>query len=113
MPRWISNQKSARLYISALSGIDLELGVLRIARGDPGQGGQLRTWLERQVLPELAERILVVDGTAALHVPDPRAERDALVAATALVHGMSVATRNARNFETAGVAIDDPREEKA
>ena len=69
--------------------------------------------MDRHVLPEFVERTLPVDSTVALkcarlHVPDPRAERDALLAATAIVHGMTVVTRNVADFETTGAAVVDP-----
>lgn len=110
---WISAHDATRFYISALTVMELEIGVLRIERRDPGQGARLRTWLDDRVLPEFAERTLPIDSTVArrcagLHLPDPRSERDALVAATALVHGMSVVTRNVRDLEATGVALIDP-----
>ena len=66
-----------------------------------------------RVQPEFAERTLSVDAIVALrcanlHVPDPRAERDALIAATALVHGMTVVTRNTADFEPTGVPLRNP-----
>ena len=111
--RWTSSQDAGQLYISALTIMELEIGVLRIERRDAGQGARLRAWLEDRVLPEFSERTLPIDATVArrcagLHVPDPRAERDALIAATALVHGMSVVTRNVRDFEPTGVPLIDP-----
>ncbi|WP_299823140.1 type II toxin-antitoxin system VapC family toxin [uncultured Jannaschia sp.] len=111
--RWIAAQDAGRFYISALTLMELEIGVLRIERRDPGQGAHLRTWLDDQVLPAFSDRILPVDGVVALrcarlHVPDPRSERDALIAATALVHGMSVVTRNVQDFEATAVPLIDP-----
>ena len=93
--------------------LELELGVLRIERRDPVQRALLRTWLEEQVLPAFSGRIFPVDGAVArccarLHVPDPRSERDALIAATALTHGLIVATRNGADFRPTGVATFDP-----
>ena len=93
--------------------MELEIGTLRIERRDAGQGKRLRTWMDQHVLPEFVERTLPVDSAVALkcarlHVPDPRAERDALIAATAIVHGMTVVTRNQTDFETTGVAVVDP-----
>ena len=110
---WISAHDATRFYISALTVMELEIGVLRIERRGPGQGARLRAWLTEQVLPEFTDRTLPVDSVVArrcagLHVPDPRSERDALIAATALVHGMSVVTRNVRDFEATGVALIDP-----
>jgi len=65
--------------------------------------------------PAFSGRVLVVDSAVALrctrlHVPDPKSERDALIAATALVHGMTVVTRNVMDFEATGVAILNPFE---
>lgn len=110
---WTGTVDAAELYISAISLMELELGVLSLERKDPAQGGVLRTWLEQQVLPEFAGRTLPVDAAVALrcaqlHVPDRRGERDALIAATALVHGMSVVTRNVADFEPTGVKTVNP-----
>ena len=75
----------------------------------------LRAWIDHRVLPAFAGRILAVDPAVAqrcarLHVPDPRAERDALIAATALVHRLKVATRNVADFRPMGVEIVNPWE---
>ena len=88
---------------------------LLVERRDPPQGAILRAWLNHRVLPTFAGRILAVDTTIAqccakLHVPDPRADRDALIAATALVHGMVVVTRNVDDFKSTGVALLNPWE---
>ena len=111
--RWITAQDAGRFYISTLTVMELEIGVLRIEQRDPGQGGRLRSWIEERVLPEFADRTLPVDGAVArrcarLHVPDPRSDRDALIAATALVHGMNVVTRDRRDFEATEVPLIDP-----
>lgn len=110
---WISGQDAAYFYVSALTIMELEIGVLRVERRDATQGALLRTWLDSHVLPEFAERTLPVDTSVALccarlHVPDPRAERDAIIAATAIVHGMTVVTRNIADFEATGVALVNP-----
>lgn len=110
---WAESVDAADLFISAISIMELELGVLSMERKDAAQGAMLRTWLEQQVLPEFSGRTLPVDTTVAqrcarLHVPDKRGERDALIAATAMVHGMAVATRNVADFEPTGVALIDP-----
>ena len=96
---WAQSVETAALYLSAISLLELELGVLQIERRDAAQGIILRAWLDGQVAPAFGGRILAVDAEVArrcarLHGPDPRAERDALIAATALTHGMSVVTRN-------------------
>jgi len=110
---WIAEREAVSLYISALTLMELEIGVLRIERRDIGQGERLRTWMDRYVVPEFQERTLPVDSSVALrcarlHVPNPHAERDALIAATALVHGMAVVTGNKADFEITGARVIDP-----
>ena len=89
------------------------LGALLVARRDAAQGAVLRTWIDDRLLPRFEARILAVDTAVAqrcgrLHVPDPRAERDVLIAATAMVHGLTVVTRNVADFEPTGVAALNP-----
>jgi len=110
---WAKEIPAASLYLSAISILELEIGILLLERRDQKQGAILRAWMERHVLPTFAGRVLAIDTTvaqrcAALHVPNPRSDRDALIAATALVHGMMVATRNMSHFQTMGVSIVDP-----
>jgi predicted nucleic acid-binding protein len=108
---WSRSVQAGELYLSAICVQELEIGVLRVERRDPRQGALLRTWLDQRVLPAFAGRILAIDTAGALrsarlHVPDPRPFRDGLIAATALVHGFTVVTRNTADF--AGVAALDP-----
>jgi toxin FitB len=112
---WASALPEANVFICAISILEIEIGALRIARRDAAQGIVLRRWIDRQVLARFEGRILPIDAAVAqrcarLHVPDPRPERDALIAATALVHGLTIATRNVRDFETAGVSLVNPWE---
>jgi len=110
---WAEGTDAEALYISAITVLELELGVLQVERRDARQGAALRTWLDEQVLVEFKDRILAVDTAVArrcagLHVPDPRSERDALIAATALTHGMTVVTRNTSDFAATGVNMLNP-----
>ncbi|NOT67101.1 MAG: type II toxin-antitoxin system VapC family toxin [Methylophilaceae bacterium] len=110
---WTESVDAADLFVSAITVLELELGVLSIERKDATQGAMLRSWLDQHVLPEFSGRTLPVDTAVAqrcarLHVPDKRGERDALIAATALVHGMTVVTRNVVDFKPTGVAILNP-----
>lgn len=110
---WAKFVQASELFVSAITILELETGVLQIERRDAVQGGLLRAWLDQQVLPGFTGRILAVDTAVArrcarLHVPDPRTERDALIAATALVHGMTVVTRNVADFTTTGVPVLNP-----
>lgn len=111
--KWAESLDAADLFISVITVQELEFGVLLAERRDPSQGAVLRTWLNDHVLPAFNDRILTVDvavaqRSARLHVPNPRPVRDGLIAATALVHGMTVVTRNAADFERTGVAVLNP-----
>lgn len=111
--KWLTSVDAAKLYISAMTVMEIEIDILRIERRDSAQGAKLRAWLEAYVMPEFAERTLPIDTAVALrcarlHVPDPRSERDALIAATALLHGMTVVTRNTADFEATGAPLLNP-----
>ncbi len=113
---WLSGVDASTCFISALTLMELEIGILRVQRRDARQGALLRLWLDTRVMPEFSGRVLAVDAMVALrcarlHVPDPRAERDALIAATALVHGMTVVTRNTSDFAASGVPLLNPWQE--
>lgn len=112
---WVDAEDAESFFISAITILELERGVLAIQRRDAAQGARLRAWLDIHVRPEFAGRILPVDEQIAtrcahLHIPDRRNEVDALIAATALVHGLTVATRNVRDFEGTGVVVVNPWE---
>ncbi len=112
---WTASVDAADLFVSAITILELELGVLSIERKDATQGAMLRSWIEQHVLPEFSGRTLPVDTAVAqrcarLQVPDKRGERDALIAATALVHGMTVVTRNLADFKPTGVPLINPWE---
>ena len=110
---WASGVPAESLFVSVITILELETGVLLVQRRDPKQGALLRAWLDQHVLPAFSGRVLPVDTAvaqrcAALHVPDPRSERDALIAATAMVHHMTVVTRNVADFEATGVPLLNP-----
>ena len=111
--RWADSVEAADLYLSVITIQELEIGVLLVERRDPAQGTTLRAWLNGHVLPAFNGRILDVDTaiaqrSARLHVPEPRPVRDGLIAATALVHGMTVVTRDVADFASTGVAVLNP-----
>ena len=110
---WAAKVSAGSLYLSAITLLELEMGVLQIERRDAAQGTIIRTWLDDHVLPAFAGRVLAIDTAVALrcarlHVPDKLSERDAMIAATALVHGMTVVTRNVADFEASGVPLLNP-----
>jgi predicted nucleic acid-binding protein len=115
---WASARTGGSLFLSAIVVQELEIGVLQIERRDPAQGMVLRAWLTGNVIPAFRDRILPVDlpmalRSAALHVPDPRPFRDGMIAATALVHAMTVVTRNTADFHGTGAKLLNPWEPQA
>lgn len=111
--KWADSVDAADLYISVITLHELEIGVLLSERRDPVQGAVLRAWLNDQVVPAFDARILdigqdVAQRSAQLHVPNPQPIRDAFIAATALVHGLTVVTRNVKDFQNTGVKIINP-----
>ncbi|PWQ92108.1 type II toxin-antitoxin system VapC family toxin [Leucothrix pacifica] len=112
---WAARIPSSQLYVSVITLLELEMGVLSIERKDKQQGEVLRHWLENNVIPAFSERTLVLDTPvarrcAAMHVPDRRSERDAMIAATAATHNMTVVTRNINDFMDTGVELLNPWE---
>ena len=110
---WAETTVGSLLFLSVITVLELDLGILLLERKDPSQGMVLRNWFVGHVLPAFQERTLDIDITiacrcATLHVPDRRSDRDALIAATALVNGMTVVTRNTKDFEGTGVKLLDP-----
>jgi toxin FitB len=110
---WAGSVPAASFFLSAISILEIEIGTLQLARKDPGRGSLLRIWIDEQILPFFEGRILPIDAAVAqrcahLHVPDKRPERDALIAATAMVHSLTVVTRNSADFESAGVTLLNP-----
>ncbi|MBR0845939.1 MULTISPECIES: type II toxin-antitoxin system VapC family toxin [Bradyrhizobium] len=110
---WANAIPAANFFISAISILEIELGARLIERKDAAQGALLRNWIDNHILARFEGRILAIDTAVArrcaqLHVPNPRAERDALIAATALVHGLTIVTRNVGDFEPTGVPLLNP-----
>lgn len=111
--KWAEHLDSETAFLSVITVLELEVGTLLMERRDKRQGAMLRAWLKDQVLTAFAGRILGIDQPvvmrcAALHVPAPMDYRDSLIAATAIVHGMTVVTRNVADFKRAGVEILNP-----
>lgn len=110
---WASGIPTSQLYISVITLLELEMGILAIERKDTAQGAMLRYWLVSNILPAFADRTLVF-GTkvarcfAGLHVPDRRSERDAMIAATGKVHNMTIVTRNVKDFVDTGTTLLNP-----
>lgn len=110
---WANRVSPGSLFLLVITVLELEAGTLLMERRDPTQGAVLRFWLNTHVFPAFRDSILSVDTAvvqrcARLHVPDPRPDRDTLIAATALVHGMTVVTRNVDDFVPTGVNVLNP-----
>lgn len=110
---WAKEVSATALFLSVMTVLELETGVLLIEKRDPPQGAILRSWLDSHVFPAFSDRILPFDTAVAqccakLHVPNPCSDRDAVIAATALVHGMTVVTRNTPDFKATSVDLLNP-----
>ena len=109
---WAAGVPLGTQYVSTITLMELEIGILRLERRSPPGGQALRAWLAgvRQLF---AGRTLAVDDAvtqrcARLHVPDPASPHDALIGATALAHGMTLVTRNSSDFEGMGITLLNP-----
>lgn len=112
---WLRGQEIGDLALSVITMLELERGVRRRERSDPASARPLRLWLDEDVRPMVGGRVLAVDEqtaitTAALHAPGPMPEMDALIAATAIVHDLTLVTRNTKDFQRTGVRLLDPWE---
>ena len=111
--KWASRVAVAQFYLSAITVFEIERGIGLVARRDMAQAASLRQWFDGHILTTFNRRIFAIDAVVAmrcakLHVPDPQSDRDSFIAATALVHGMSVVTRNTADFEKTGVTLINP-----
>lgn len=107
--RWAARRPAGVDHISVVTMIELELSVRTLEQRDRARGMEARRWYDDQVLPEFDGRVLAVDApvaqaAAALNGPD----RDTLIAATASVHGLGIATRNVRAFAPYSLRVFNP-----
>ncbi|KAF1067348.1 type II toxin-antitoxin system VapC family toxin [Variovorax sp.] len=111
---WMAAHATGDMYLSAVTVLEIQRGISQAAqRGDELQAEVFHRWLETMVLPAFAGRILPIDHVvarraASLAWADGRDYRDPLIAATALVHGATVVTRNLKHFEASGVPLMNP-----
>lgn len=111
---WLAGQLRADLTISVVTVLEIERGILQVERRDVAAGQHLRTWLESEIMPAFSGAVLPIDAAVArtaagLHVPDPMPEMDALIAATAIVHDLTLVTHNTKDFERTGIRLLDLR----
>lgn len=110
---WAGGQDAQGFILSAVTVQEIEFGILSLERREDPRAPVLRNWLEDEILTGFADRILPFDiavarTCASLHLPRTRPQRDAMIAATALVHRAMLATRNVRDFADAGVRVLNP-----
>lgn len=110
--RWAAGSRSDRLYTSVLVVGEIRRGVERLRPRDQAQAAVLQRWLA-QLRHSFAGRILSIDEDVAeawgrLDAPQPMPVTDGLLAATALVHGLTLVTRNVADVSRAGVPELDP-----
>jgi len=110
--RWAAGVPASQLFLSALNLLELEKSLMALERRTPPQGQALRLWLTG-VRQAFAGRILPFTERsatlcAAMHQSGPRPERDAMIAAIAVEHGLTVVTRNVADFSGTGARLLDP-----
>jgi toxin FitB len=114
--QWLSQVDVEVTFISAMTIFELERGVRQMERRDAQQGAVLRRWLSDQIMTTYEQRTLPLSRAVALicaglHIPNPKSERDAWIAATAIDAGLSVVSRNVSDFAGIGVGLINPFEE--
>lgn len=110
--KWFARLRDDEVFLSVLVMGELRRGVECVRRRDPAGAGSLEAWLQR-IVADRADRILpitagIADAWGRMNVPDPLPVIDSLLAATAHVHRLTVATRNTRDFARAGVTAVNP-----
>ena len=111
--QWAKKQSVGSLFISSVTILEIEMGILQKERKDPQQAAILRTWLNTHVLKAFSDRVLPFDTSIAiecakLHVPNPKSERDTMIGATSKVHGMTLVTRNTKDFKHMKLELINP-----
>ena len=111
--RWLADRPASTLYLSVLTLGELRKGIEGLPEGDRKR--RLLDWLEVELPAYFAGRILPVDATVAdrwgrllAQAGRPVPAIDSLLAATALVHGLTLVTRNLRDFPHPELLVLDP-----
>ena len=108
---WLEGVADADLHLAAVTLGEIQAGVEITRERDVAKAAEIEAWLE---LVAGTFNVLAADGAVfrawgrLMHGAQDRLIEDALIAATALVHGLTVVTRNLRDFRPFGVAVLDP-----
>lgn len=111
--RWHRSITAVPVFISVITLVEVRRGILQVARRDPAFAGRLETWYHDFLMPRFALSLLPVDAAVAsqaaeLHAIRTYPDHDALIAATALVHGLTLVTHNESDFIGTGVTVVNP-----
>lgn len=108
---WLQSLEDAQIYLSAVTLGEIQAGIEMTRDQDPDKAQQIEDWLD---LVAGAYNVLPMDAAAftawakLMHRKSDTLYEDAMIAATAKVHGLTVATRNVADFEALGVAVFNP-----
>lgn len=113
--RWLGKVDVETTFVSAMTIFELERGVRQMERRDAKQGASLRRWFDDQIMTTYENRTLPLSRAvalicASLHIPDPKSERDAWIAATGIDAGLTLVSRNVADFDGMGVGLINPFE---
>ena len=109
---WTAAHGWGAIHTSWIAIAEMKRGAALVARRDPAQAAALEKWIS-EVVDRLNDRVFpversVAEAWASLMIPNTRPAMDTLIAATALVHGLTLATRNVRDFVGSGIGVIDP-----
>lgn len=113
--RWLAEVDAETTFVSAMTIFELERGIRQMERRDAKQGAALRRWFNDQIMTTYENRTLPLSRAVALicarlHIPDPKSERDAWIAATGIDAGLTLVSRNVADFSGMGVGLINPFE---
>lgn len=114
---WYCSVPVSACWLSVITITEIRLGMLRVKRRDPVFSSRLEAWCQNAVIPTFGGRIIPIDLEVASLTAEYRdlglSGNDSLIAATAKVHGLTLATRNTGDFSGTGILLVNPWEHPA